>query len=457
MKPIYLQELKKYYPSEFERMLGLEPDELNKTIIELQNKRILKIAMDGRYFLQFVGILFCFKKVVFCIPKYITHSNAIKTMTQLLTLFRQYSKREKLDQEEMETFGDIESHSTFNMLSVMMFLVEDYLENGLYQNDKNIYIQNGENGEIDWNKTINDQYAMINEGKPFYLDYYVKSVVNDENDFFRILHMQVLTACSSMLEETGLEEYFGYPPITFDVYDGDLGSSELILSKISSELAAQLVNRKQMVLKAIAAFISHEKMKEAYDTVEFYGTRNFEVVWEKICGFILHNQFEYAKDYIAKPVWNSVSGSGHEADTLKPDVISMFRSNRKNYFIISDAKYYKIHLTDTLLSGNPGVGDVTKQYLYQLALKKLMADKNVDRIHNVLLFPTEEDTIEYIGEVSIEFLKGLDLEDIMLVKLPVHIVFNLYITYERLNLGMFANLLNLNKNRVNLTIMSPVS
>lgn len=438
MKPVYLQELKKYSPSDFKQLLGLGDEEYRVTIQEIQAKRILKVSKDGLYSLQFVGMILCFKKLFFCIPKYISRSDPAKTMRQLLTLFREYSKREKLDQEEMESFGDMESLSTFNLLSVIMFLLDDYLENDLYQNDKSIYILNGENGGIDWNKTINGQYAIINDGKPIYLDYYVKSVINNENDYFRLLHMYVLTACTNILEETELGEYLGFPPVSFDVDEGALGSKEMILSKITSEFSIQFVNRKQMVLKAIASFISLDRMLDANNSVEFFGTRNFEIVWEKICGFVLDNQYENVKGSIDKPIWNPVVGKGHAADTLKPDVISIFRKNRKNYFMISDAKYYNIQLTEANLDRNPGIGDVTKQYLYQLAFNKFMAQQNVDVVHNVLLFPTEQESIEYIGEVTIEFLKALELKNIMLVMLPVHKIFHMYINYGRMELGMFG-------------------
>jgi hypothetical protein len=435
MKPVYLQELKKYRPSEFKQLLGLGDEEYRGAIQELQAKGILKVSKNGQYFLQFVGILICFNKLYFCIPKYITRSNPTTTMQQLLTLFQEYSKRENLDQEEIESFGDMESISSFNLLSVIMFLLNDYLENDLYKNDKSVYILNGDNGEIDWNKTINDQYAIINDGKPIYLDYYVNSTLNDENDYFRLLHMHVLTACTSILEETGLGEYFGFPLVKFDVDERALGSKEMILSKIKSELSVQFVNRKQMVLKAIASFVSNKMFMESNNFIQFYGTRNFEIVWEKICGFVLDNKYENVKNFIDKPIWSPVIGKGHAANTLKPDIISIFSKNRKVYFMISDAKYYNIQLTETNLDNNPGVGDITKQYLYQLAFKNFMDQQNVNIVHNVLLFPTEQETIKYVGKVTIEFLKALELGDIMLVKLPVHKIFHMYISYNKIELG----------------------
>lgn len=439
MKPVYLQELKKYRPEDFQQSLGLSDEEFRAAKQELQANRILKVSMDGYYSIQFVGVILCFRKLIFCLPKYINRSDSEKSIQQLLMLFRQYSKREKLDQEEMDSFGDMESLSKFNILSVILFLLDDYLENDLYHNDKIIYVLNGENGDIDWDKTINDEYAVINDGNPIYLNYYVQNSINDENDYFRLLHMYVLTSCTSILLEVGLGDYFGFPPVVFDIDAGALGSKEMILSKIMSEMSVQFVNRKQKVLKAIAAFISHDTDQKSNNLVEFYGTRNFEVVWEKICGFVLDNQFEHVKPFIDKPVWNPVNGAGHEVDTLKPDVISIFSGNTKKYFIISDAKYYNIKLTEAIVANNPGVGDITKQYLYQLSFRKLIQQRNFSVVHNVLLFPTEKESIEYIGKVTIGFLKDLGLKDIILIRLPVQEVFQMYIDFRKLELEMFGD------------------
>lgn len=442
MKPVILQELKNYTLIEINKLLGFEDEKCKVIIRELQDKRILKLTKDGRYSFRFVGMILCFNKLFFCIPKYVVHSDPVHIMKQLLTLFREYSKREKLEQDELESFGDLESMTTYNLLSLIIFLLNDYGENGLYQNDKSVYILNGDNGEIDWDKTINDEYAIINRGKPIYLDYYVNSVIYDENDYFRLLHMYVLTNCSTILEKSGLRGYLGFPPLQFDVDEGAFESKELILSKINSELSRQYIHRKQRVLKAVAAFISHYLMIEETGAIEFYGTRNFEIVWEKICSFILHNQYDYVKDYIAKPTWKPIIGKGHETDTLRPDVISIFRGNGHNYFLISDAKYYNIELSETNVRDIPGVGDVTKQYLYQLAFKKYIENQDLDIVHNVLIFPSEKEQIECLGKVTIEFLKALDLKDIIIMKLPTQIVFNMYIKYKRIDLGLFVTYLN---------------
>ena len=57
-----------------------------------------------------------------------------------------------------------------------------------------------------------------------------------------------------------------------------------------------------------------------------------------------------------------------------------------------------------MLRGNPGIGDVTKQYLYQLAYKKFIVDHNIAVVKNCFLMPTEGNEIIVKGTVKLEFL-----------------------------------------------------
>ena len=74
-------------------------------------------------------------------------------------------------------------------------------------------------------------------------------------------------------------------------------------------------------------------------------------------------------DIIEKPLWYSINTFGdvfykESADTLRPDLISIYNDEERYVFVIFDAKYYRLQLEkDKVLSGNPGVGDVTKQFL----------------------------------------------------------------------------------------------
>jgi hypothetical protein len=268
------------------------------------------------------------------------------------------------------------------------------------------------------------------------MEYYTSSTQNDEENYFRQLHSYILNECIEKLNKLGLLEFLGFQPTSFDVNEDMLDAPESIISRINNELNLQFVDRKQLVLKAMAAFISNEEMEKDNFTISFYGTRSFHVVWEKTCGYVLNNKYETVNKLIAPPNWITASGVVHKASTLIPDIITI----TKDSFIISDAKYYSIKLTDDILADNPGVEDVTKQYLYQLAFQEYISRKNFATVKNMLLFPSEDKDIRQLGEVTIKFLKDLNLEDITLFSLPSHRIFDLYTNSKKLNIEKFLRL-----------------
>ena len=74
-------------------------------------------------------------------------------------------------------------------------------------------------------------------------------------------------------------------------------------------------------------------------------------------------------DIINKPKWSIVGIDNpiFSKKTLKPDYLSIIRHNGQTFFVILDAKYYDMLITDRYINGAPGVGDIDKQQLYHLA------------------------------------------------------------------------------------------
>ena len=434
-----LRELEKISENDLIEKLGFSESELFHGYKDkLIEKRILFVSDDGFLVFDYVGALIINNNVIFCIPKYICNNDRHLVIGQLFLLFQEYSKRENLEIEEIETLGEIENLTEYNMLSVMIFLLNDYYEYGLYSNQKANYELNGED-EIIWDYTLNEIQPLIINNKPIFLDFYTSSHFDDEEDYFRTLHKFILTECSTRLELLGLSEYFSYPKINYEIEEDIFGQTESILSKIINELPVQFINRKQRVLKAIYSYISHERIYIGGQSLCFFGTRNFNLVWEKTCAFVLNNQIDKFIHLIDKPKWITNSGIVHEGYSIIPDILSAQKIKNKKYFFIADAKYYNLLLTDNILSNYPGVEDVNKQYLYQMSFSEFMNSQNYEIIQNSFIFPTEGQ-FEKIGFVTIDFLKKQNLKDILLIKLPANIVFDLYIRSKRIDLEKFLNL-----------------
>ena len=108
-----------------------------------------------------------------------------------------------------------------------------------------------------------------------------------------------------------------------------------------------------------------------------------------------------------------------------------------NQFIIFDAKYYNAQLVPgDAPKGQPGIESVTKQYLYQLAYQKFIADHGFSMVKNCFLMPTENKEIENRGEVSMEILSSLGLQNIKVRFLPAEMVYEYYLSGRKMCIGL---------------------
>ena len=80
---------------------------------------------------------------------------------------------------------------SFNLLAVLLFLLNDYYENGSYSNTEDIIESNGM-GEILWDKTINETFTYLSNGRPYYTELQTKKRINDDYNYFKRLTLPVL-------------------------------------------------------------------------------------------------------------------------------------------------------------------------------------------------------------------------------------------------------------------------
>jgi hypothetical protein len=416
------------------------------------------------YVFTFVGVITIDGRVLKCYPKYLLNSTEPKNeLKQVLKVLEKYNSREQI----IRMYNDASDSSAFNMLAVMLFLLQDYFEYGAYTNTQDIIESNG-SGDILWDKTINETFTLLSKNRPYYPELLTIKRTNDEFDYFKRLHECVLTRCTEELRDADLLDLFDI--LGVDLSDetlDDFGDKDYILDRITKELNVQFNTRKQLLLKTLYAYIANSRALDDLDCFSMFGTNSFNLVWEKVCAEVLDNQLqkpigsislpvalsERYRDIrtkklielIDKPEWSSVSEAGvpftHLAeDTLIPDIISVYQKDGVFTFVIFDAKYYNIQLERSKkLRGQPGIESVTKQYLYQLAYKSFVEDHQIQRVRNCFLMPSAGETVVDKGTVSLKMLKSLGLQDIKLRLLPAALMFqhyldNTHIDVEILNL-----------------------
>jgi hypothetical protein len=404
------------------------------------------------YVFTFVGIIVVSGIVLKCYPKYLlTARHPEQELTQVIKVLEKYNSKEQI----IRMFNDSSESRSFNLLAVLLFLMQDYYENGIYENTDDIVESNG-SGEIIWDKTINETFAMISNNRPYYVDLQTRKRIADEHDYFKRLHECVLTIASKELEDAGLLNLFELMGVdlTEETLD-DFGDKEVILYNIEKELSTQFNTRKQLVLKTIYTYLDHSGSLYDVDCLSLFGTNSFNLVWERVCAEIMDNQLEnrlgtlrlpvplmnkYDRreklvEIIEKPLW--VATGKTAADTLIPDIVTISMVDGDWQFIIFDAKYYNAKLEPgNAPKGQPGIESVTKQYLYQLAYKEFISEHKFSAVKNCFLMPTEENAIVDKESVSLQMLSKLGLECIKVRFIPAKMAYENYLSGRKLDLSL---------------------
>ena len=402
---------------------------------------------DSFFVFTFVGVAVVARHVLKCYPKYIKNiKNPFNELRQILKVLEKYNSRNQI----IRMFNETSENSSFNLLAVQLFLINDYYENGIYSNTEDIVEING-SGEILWDKTINETFALISDDTPYYTGLLTKKRTNNESDYFKRLHECILTRISQEMRNADLLDLLEITEIDLtDQELDDFGETEYILYRIEQELNSQFNTRKQLVLKTIHSYISNGGSLNDINSTSLFGTTSFNLVWEDVCSDILNNQlhtpiavlatplkpvnhFYVSKkllDIIEKPQWTI---TGKEADkTLIPDLITI----SGDQFLIFDAKYYTPVLSPGKKpQGQPGIESVTKQYLYQQAYRQFIIDHGLKQVKNSFLMPTEKSIVENMGSVRMNMFASMGLQDINVRYIPASRAYELYLSGNKFDIN----------------------
>lgn len=433
------------------KSVNLRTEEANRLDFSLQDENCsdVDLTVSNQLFVfNYVGVIAVDGYVFKCYPKYIKgNSEPLQELKQVLQVIKKYNSKAHI----VSMSNGLDEQSPFNMLAIMLFLINDYYEGGLYSNQRSVLELNGE-GEINWDTTIDESFAFLVENRPVYTNLYTNNTIDDTDSIIRRIHQAILSYCSNLLCEVGLSDLFGIEDLALtDEKLEDIGDEEYLLYQLSKELNVQFITRKQILLKTLFAFISQRSILEHGFGLSMYGTSSFHTVWESVCANVFGSQLhcklkdlpitlnsEYTQsknltliELIEKPKWvarlNGVPYPHVVSDTLIPDLITIFQRADSTCFGIFDAKYYVITLDEFSVSGQPGIGDITKQYLYQRAYTEFLEHHNISDVLNAFLCPGNSSCVEILGEAELDMLHSLGLCNIQVWKLPAAAMYEWYL------------------------------
>lgn len=349
---------------------------------------------------------------LFCIlPKY--HRGQLKSekeyvnqAQQLIKVLKVYQNNIDLDIPNSELIN-YSSHAPNSEISLADFILNDYLQNGLWSFIQKNIVNNSEN-EVLWEHTIENSFPVISKS-PYYFDIYSNENLLLTNSIISKIHNWAINYCAN--------KYSDLLDIYVDIGDQqllfleDIGEKSFLLDAIDKELRVTFNDRNITLLKALAELI-RASGQYGENTYTLYGKNKFEHVWEAAVSFCLKNQYNSYKKHLSSPTWINNTGSIiSEKHTIKPDVIRWINSEAKSTLLIIDAKYYlfRFHDINKKAENNPGVNDIIKQYFYEFVLSRdtsLAAWLKFDTQYlNILIFPAQKmssDLLELIGVVSID-------------------------------------------------------
>lgn len=414
VEPSLFQELKRYSLNEIRERLGCTSENVKAYINTLRKYGIVKIvkkdSLDfadltnddlviadsaeevsgASYKFDFVGIVAVKDKVVFCYPKYTTYSDKEKILEELKLAIKAIRKYDS--KGELVHLHNRDDKGEYNKLALSLHILQDYFENGVYTNIQEIIETNGD-GEIDWDRTINETFAYIKDSRPYYLELKTRSSQNDDFDYFKRLHECIVTQSSKYLKELTILDFFDMPEVLLSELDlKDFGDTDYILYRLEREIANQFVTRKQNLLKTLYTFVATSGTSSQENSYSLYGTNCMNLVWQDACGKIFDNIYKRVESQIAKPQWYLNDARYEAAHSLIPDIITEcnieYEDDYEKVFCILDAKYYLIK-AENISSGKgiPGVQDVVKQFAYHESFLDFLSEKHCESVFNAFLLP----------------------------------------------------------------------
>lgn len=408
-----------------------------------------------QYIFKFVGVFYYGDRVVYVYPKYIDSTKTPQLeMKKVIRVLMKYQGKKNF-YSVPEYIEQTEKGQELSELSIILYLLNDYAEHGIYIEDEDVDEINGE-GSIKWGKTVDLIDPIILDDTPYYTEMYTHRMEDNEWNYCTRLHRFVLSNATKELENLGISDIFNLPYLDLSEDEEEFfGDAQDILDEIDRELRVQFDDRKVALLHALELYVRIRYKKEDLlmrgngDSLDFFGTRTFHCVWEELINDVYKSQkdielgnikkkyvpsfqYEYTlpnglkvtldrdlplKDVVEKPIWNitdpasGIIGRYLPQKSFIPDYVCF--DEKCSCFYIVDAKYYVPRFyqnkkRELRVEHQPGAEDVAKQYLYYLAYKRLL-DGNfiyVPDVRNCFIMPTESVSHD-IGNAEIEFFKDL--------------------------------------------------
>ena len=265
----------------------------------------------------------------------------------VINLFKTVSlaHEKKLDYEDG---GDFSLDSEGLPVDSYMWVLSDYITNGLYSDNEKIYNQQ-QKGKINWKRTFKTKFFINKDNSLVYLNPVVEQNTNIKN---------IITEIHSYCVDKSIDVigplYYGISKLNF--VKTNQKRLEYYIQLIDKEKLKTFDDRKKLLLYHMRRILL-EQIDNGNNPIKNFGVRHYEHVWE----YLINSLFG-SKDiekYYPSSNYVFLNKDIYTPSRLRPDTIFV----EKNNFYIIDSKYYKYGITG-LNKDLPGTDSIQKQVTY---------------------------------------------------------------------------------------------
>lgn len=362
-------------------------------------KHIITIPVTNEENNAFVGIRIRNDSVYFHYPESydlspLNDENMKDFRRDLIDIIRTISLAKSHSSISNKTNDSAAKTQNFALMSYL-WIIRDYISNGLYQNSEKLFRLNGR-GKVNWKKTLETQ-PIISNGNIIYNNL----VVEVKNSCDNILTEAHKLCVYDSMQKIGW--LFGMNEKSIHITNTTNSFKKKYISVIKAELLKTFDDVKKVRLNhMLKVLLGVDETNQSNEIV--YGVDKYHYVYERMVDAVFSNVDDMEKfNPNARWFLKKNKYKPTEASSLRPDTIHI-ETEDKNAYVL-DAKFYRFGAT-----GNekdlPSTTSIQKQITYGDHIIHNLRDKeNIEKVHNAFVLPYNKnnnifefnENLEYIG------------------------------------------------------------
>ena len=246
-------------------------------------------------------------------------------------------------------------------LSTIKSIADDYTEYGIYSDRQRTRGRN--NGKANWARTVVRETPLIGDAGNIVYTNVLTSRAQDDQDNL-LTQTQVI-----VLREIAAQHGWWLPNLSqntsqFQGLQTERISPSLRLLKLEALLPKLFSNRAIRLTKYLMNYL--ERISHNGKSAQLFGLDDFHWVWERMLRDVLEDTEDGWNAKLPKPnFYKGLDSERDEGKKMMMDIVIVQGAN----LIIVDAKYYAA----TTTKDSPGMQDISKQLMYELALRDMKA------------------------------------------------------------------------------------